>query len=39
MEPPLELRGFTSTMTWHERTHKDPAHRWLRKEIESAARA
>lgn len=30
-EPPLEIPGFTKTLAWHERTHRDAAHRWLRE--------
>ena len=30
LETPLPMPGFTKTMTWHERTHRDPAHQWLR---------
>ena len=29
-EPPLELRGFTVTMRWHARLHRDPGLAWLR---------
>ncbi len=31
VEPPLRLRGFTMQLLWHERSHDDPAHRWLRE--------
>lgn len=31
LAPPLEIPGFTKTAAWHERTHRDPAHRWLRE--------
>ena len=34
--PPLEIQGFTKTLIWHERTHKDPAYRWVRELIEKA---
>lgn len=27
---PLTIPGFSKAMVWHERTHRDPAHRWLR---------
>jgi len=27
---PLSVPGFTKSMAWHERTHHDPAHRWIR---------
>ncbi|KAA9001412.1 LysR family transcriptional regulator [Affinibrenneria salicis] len=30
LEPPLALEGFTKTAAWHERTHRDSGHRWLR---------
>jgi DNA-binding transcriptional LysR family regulator len=29
-DPPLEIPGFTKMAAWHERTHRDPAHRWAR---------
>ena len=35
-EPPLKIQGFTKTVIWHERTHKDPAYRWVRELIEKA---
>ncbi|UPG90217.1 LysR family transcriptional regulator [Luteibacter aegosomaticola] len=28
--PPLEIPGFTKMAVWHERSHHDPAQRWLR---------
>ena len=31
--PPLPLPGFSVAMTWHERQHTDPAHRWLRHQL------
>lgn len=27
---PLPVTGFTKIAAWHERTHQDPAHRWIR---------
>lgn len=30
-KPPLEIPGFTKVLAWHERTHRNPAHRWLRE--------
>ncbi|MGY5954711.1 LysR family transcriptional regulator [Kosakonia sp. BK9b] len=30
LDTPLPVPGFTKTMTWHARTHRDPAHLWLR---------
>ena len=35
-ELPLKIQGFTKTLIWHERTHKDPAYRWVRELIEKA---
>lgn len=36
--PPLSIPGFTKSMAWHERTHRDPAHRWLRQLLEETSR-
>ncbi|WP_434586502.1 LysR family transcriptional regulator [Klebsiella sp. R390] len=33
IEPPLAIAGFDMLMLWHERWHRDPAHRWLRQQI------
>lgn len=30
LEPPIPIPGFTNSAIWHERTHRDSAHRWLR---------
>lgn len=30
LTPPLAITGFSKTLTWHERSHRDPGHRWLR---------
>ncbi|CAO96500.1 LysR family transcriptional regulator [Erwinia tasmaniensis] len=27
---PLNVPGFSKSMAWHERTHRDPAHQWIR---------
>ena len=35
-KPPLKIQDFTKTLIWHERTHKDPAYRWIRELIEKA---
>jgi DNA-binding transcriptional LysR family regulator len=35
--PELALTGFTSSLLWHERTHKDPARRWIREVIAAEA--
>jgi DNA-binding transcriptional LysR family regulator len=29
--PPIDVPGFTKVAAWHERTHRDVAHRWLRE--------
>jgi len=29
--PPLDIPGFTKVVAWHERTHRDAGHRWLRE--------
>ena len=29
-EPPVQVPGYEMVMLWHERSHRDPAHRWLR---------
>lgn len=28
--PPIDIPGFTKLVVWHERTHRDPGHRWVR---------
>lgn len=35
---PFELGGFTLVAYWHEREHKDPAHRWFRGTLATIAR-
>lgn len=37
--PPLALADFTLHAIWHERTHDQAAHQWLREQIAAAARA
>jgi DNA-binding transcriptional LysR family regulator len=37
--PPLAIPGFSKAMVWHERTHRDPAHRWLRHLLRQADNA
>ncbi|WP_235212724.1 LysR family transcriptional regulator [Burkholderia paludis] len=34
---PVEVPSFTVSMIWHERTHDDPAHRWLRQQVVEVA--
>ncbi|WP_059413964.1 LysR family transcriptional regulator [Cupriavidus basilensis] len=36
VEPPLAVPGYEMAMLWHERSHRDPAHRWLREYIAGA---
>jgi DNA-binding transcriptional LysR family regulator len=31
VEAPIEVPGYEMTMLWHERSHRDPAHQWLRE--------
>ncbi|MFT4436542.1 LysR family transcriptional regulator [Caballeronia sp. 15715] len=33
---PINVPGFTMGMVWHERSHRDPSHRWLREQIVEA---
>lgn len=33
VEPPVAVPGFEMHMLWHERSHRDPAHQWLREHI------
>jgi DNA-binding transcriptional LysR family regulator len=33
VEAPVEVPGYEMSMLWHERVHRDPAHRWLREFI------
>ncbi|MEI8633088.1 hypothetical protein P4S72_15880 [Vibrio sp. PP-XX7] len=30
---PLPLPTFDIVMLWHERSHRNPAHQWLREQI------
>jgi len=36
---PVRAAGFTLTMSWHERSHADPARAWLRSAIADVAAA
>ncbi|RDJ99639.1 LysR family transcriptional regulator [Paraburkholderia lacunae] len=36
VEPPVEIPGYEMAMLWHERSHRDPAHQWLREYIASS---
>ncbi|PFH19942.1 LysR family transcriptional regulator [Burkholderia sp. JKS000303] len=33
VDAPVEVPGYEMSMLWHERSHRDPAHRWLRETI------
>ena len=37
--PPLAIAGFSKTMVWHERTHRDAGYRWVRERLYTTARA
>ncbi|MEF0943917.1 LysR family transcriptional regulator [Rhizobium sp. BR 362] len=30
IDPPVDIAGFTKIAAWHERTHRDGGHRWIR---------
>jgi hypothetical protein len=34
--PPIEVPGFEMLMLWHERSHRDPGHAWLREQVAGA---
>lgn len=36
VEPPVDVPGYEMAMLWHERSHRDPAHQWLREHIAAA---
>jgi DNA-binding transcriptional LysR family regulator len=36
VEPPVQVPGYEMSMLWHERSHRDPAHQWLREHIARA---
>jgi DNA-binding transcriptional LysR family regulator len=33
VEPPVDVPGYEMAMLWHERSHRDSAHQWLREHI------
>jgi DNA-binding transcriptional LysR family regulator len=37
-DPPLEIASVPITLLWHESTHVDPAHQWMRERIARAYR-
>ena len=38
LEPPVALPAVKVAMTWHERMHAEPGHRWMRERVHEAAR-
>lgn len=36
VDAPVDVPGYEMSMLWHERAHRDPAHRWLREQIAAA---
>ena len=36
VEPPVAVPGYEMVMLWHERSHRDPAHQWLRETISTS---
>lgn len=36
VEPPIDVPGYEMAMLWHERSHRDPAHQWLREHIQKS---
>lgn len=36
VEPPVDVPGYDMVMLWHERSHRDPAHQWLRETISTS---
>jgi DNA-binding transcriptional LysR family regulator len=33
LAPPIPIPPYDMAMIWHERTHRDPAHSWLREQL------
>jgi DNA-binding transcriptional LysR family regulator len=33
VDAPLEVPGYEMAMFWGERSHRDPAHQWLREQL------
>ena len=36
-EPPIDIRPYRVVLLWHERTHRDAEHEWIRSQIAAAA--
>lgn len=34
--PPLSIPSFEMAMIWHERSHLEPAHEWLRQQVQTS---
>lgn len=39
LQPPLPIEGFTIGLVWHERTHRHPAHLWVRERVRTLCRS
>ncbi|HEY6641850.1 LysR family transcriptional regulator [Povalibacter sp.] len=39
LAPPLRIPSYEMGMIWHDRSHTDPAHAWLREQIELVSQA
>jgi DNA-binding transcriptional LysR family regulator len=37
--PPIAINPYRAVLLWHERSHRDPEHEWLRSQIASAAKS
>ena len=35
--PPIDLPGFSVGMLWHQRSDRDPSHRWLREQLQQVS--
>ncbi len=38
-QPPLDIPGFSKTLAWHERTHRDQGQRWVRALLRDTCQA
>lgn len=38
VEPPIEIPGFSKTLVWHERSHRDAALKWVRSVLVEACK-
>ncbi|PRY04455.1 LysR family transcriptional regulator [Paraburkholderia sp. BL25I1N1] len=36
VKAPVDVPGYAMGMVWHERSHRDPSHQWLREQIVEA---